>query len=108
MIRSTLVLAMTSAIIRTEDHLLKMIKAAQVINPLMILILTMIMLGLHLPEVKMQRVCYIYDKELYLQQRIGVRKLPKLHPNTNPQVNLILTMMMLGLNLPEVKMERVS
>ncbi len=29
------------------------------------------------------------------------------HPNTNPQVNLILTMMMLGLNLPEVKMERV-
>jgi hypothetical protein len=26
-----------------------------------------------------------------------------LHPNTNPQVNLILTMMMFGLNLPEVK-----
>ena len=35
------------------------------------------------------------------------KKTPKLHPNTNPQVNLILTMMMLGLNLPEVKMERV-
>ena len=47
---------MTSAIIRTNDHLLKMIKAAQGINPQMILILTMMMLGLHLPEVKMQRV----------------------------------------------------
>ncbi len=34
-------------------------------------------------------------------------KLPTSHPNTNPQVNLILMMMMLGLNLPEVKMERV-
>jgi hypothetical protein len=56
MIRLTLVLAMTSAVIRTKDHLLKMIKAAQVINPQMILILTMMMLGLHLPEVKMQRV----------------------------------------------------
>ena len=108
MIRSTLVLAMTSAIIRINDHLLKMIKAAQVINPQMILILTMMMLGLHLPEVKMQRVCRIYDKEFYLQQRIGAEKPSNLHPNTNPQVNLILTMMMLGLNLPEVNMERVS
>ncbi len=42
---------------KDKDHLLKMIKAAQVINPQMILILTMMMLGLHLPEVKMQRVC---------------------------------------------------
>jgi hypothetical protein len=33
-------------------------------------------------------------------------KTPNLHPNSNPQVNLIPTMMMLGLNLPEVKMER--
>ncbi len=73
----------------------------------MFLILTMMMLGLHLPEVKMQRVCYIYDKEFYLQQRIGAGKFPKLHLNTNPQVNQILTMMMLGLNLSEVKMERV-
>ena len=43
-----------------------------------------------------------------LKQRTGAEKPPNLHPNTNPQVNLILTMMMLGLNLPEVKMERVS
>ncbi len=107
MIRSTLVLAMTSAIIRINDHLLQMIKAAQVVNPQMILILTMMMLGLYLPEVKMQRVCWIYDKEFYLQQRIGAEKPPNLHSNTNPQVNLILTMIMLGLNLPEVKIERV-
>jgi hypothetical protein len=57
MIRSTLVLAMTSAIIRTKDHLLKMKKAAQVINPQMIMIMTMMMLGLHFPELKIQRVC---------------------------------------------------
>ena len=56
---------------------------------------------------KMQRFCCIYDKELYLQQRIGAAKLPMLQPNTSPQLNLILTMMMLELNLPEVKMERV-
>ncbi len=57
-----------------------MTKAAQVINPQMILILIMMMLGLHLPEVKMQRVCWIYDKEFSLQQRIGVEKKPKLAP----------------------------
>jgi hypothetical protein len=82
-------------------------KAAQVINPQMILILTMMMLGLHLPGVKMQRFCCIYDKELYLQQKIGVAKLPTLQPNISPQVNLILMMMMLELNLPEVKIKRV-
>jgi hypothetical protein len=35
-----------------QTVLLKMIKAAQVINSQMILILTMMMLGLHLPEAK--------------------------------------------------------
>jgi hypothetical protein len=47
---------------------------------------------------------------LNLQQRIlptaknrGRKYTPNLHLNTNTQVNLILTMMMLGLNLPEVK-----
>jgi hypothetical protein len=83
-------------------------QVAQVINLQMILILTMMMLGLHLPEVKMQRFCCIYDKELYLQQRIGAANLPTLQPNTSPQVNLILMMMVLELNLPEVKIERVS
>jgi hypothetical protein len=49
---------MVAMIVKTvQTVLLKMMKAAQVINSQMILILTMMMLGLHLPEVKMQRVC---------------------------------------------------
>ena len=78
-------------------------QAAQLINLQMILILTTMMLVPYPPEVKMQRFCCIYNEELYLQQRIGAANLPTLQLNTSPQVNLILMMMMLELNLPEVK-----
>jgi hypothetical protein len=51
-------LPMVAMIVKTvQTVLLKMIKAAQMINSQMILILTMMMLGLHLPDIKIQRVC---------------------------------------------------